>query len=236
MLTKQSSGYFLTIALSLGRCSCAGLRGYPDEVVSASAINNTCTLYNGTDVVQNYVNQRAVPSEQRSYLDAVMYCRVAEIDANYNDFKRQLSNENNAWNLGSDAALLGLTGATTVAAGTTVKSILGAASTGLTGTKTAADKDLFYEKTMPATIAQMDADRLTAYNTMLEHQIDAKKEKKKDSSAPSYSMAQLLRDLKAYEDAGSLNGAIVSIGNSAGDQKKTQHKNAAANAETLATM
>lgn len=55
--------------------------------------------------------------------------------------------------------VIGLGAATGVVGGATIKSILSVVAGGLTGAKGIVDKDIFYSKTMPVLLLQMEAQR-----------------------------------------------------------------------------
>jgi hypothetical protein len=104
--------------------------------------------------------------------------------------------------LGTDIALLGLSGAGAVASAATAKTILASISAGVTGTRTAVDKDVFFEKTMPALLEEMDADRkmvLVDIQTGL------------TVGSDRYSLFQAVYDLDRYYRAGTIPAAVASI-------------------------
>jgi hypothetical protein len=92
------------------------------------------------------------------------------------------------------------------------KSALGAASAGVIGAKAAIDKDLFYQKTIPALLVQMEADRLKAILPITAGM--------KFSDA-EYPLMQAYIDLDAYKNAGSIPAAINQINKAAGNAKDT---------------
>ncbi len=83
--------------------------------------------------------------------------RVYEI--NFLRFKKSLWGDANAIAAGGDLLVLALTGlaATTGNAGT--KSALAAASAGIVGAQGAINKDIYYQRTLPAVLSQIQANR-----------------------------------------------------------------------------
>jgi hypothetical protein len=96
---------------------------------------------------------------------------------------------------------------TTVLGGAGTKEALAAAATGIIGATGHIDKNLFYERTMPALLAQMEARRAAAMLKI------AQGLAREDSDYP---LALAIVDLNDYKDAGSIPGAVAGVGESAG--------------------
>ncbi len=158
-----------------------------------------------TDKYDAYTDESA----RKSYRNQVILARSRAVDLNYYTFLKDLYAQHNMVSLTGDMAALGLTAAGTVWAGELAKSALAAAATGVVGTKTAIDTDLFYQKTLPALVAQMDAGRKSALviiRTGLAKSTD------------DYPLEQGLADLDTYYVAGTLPGAVSGIIQNAGIQ------------------
>src|SRR6185436_14302547 len=93
----------------------------------------------------------------------IVRARVFAIDVNYHDFERSLSSEQKMFAVGSDLVVLGLAGAGTLAKSTRTKTRLAAFSAGVLGARESIDKEIYYNKTLPAIVAQMQASRRTVY-------------------------------------------------------------------------
>jgi hypothetical protein len=131
-------------------------------------------------------------------------------DITFADFEKRLYGDGNAVTLGSDLVALALTGLIATTGNAATKSALGAASTGVLGAKAAIDKDLYYQKTIPALLAQMEADRLKVALTISAGM------KLPDAEYP---LMQAYLDLDAYKIAGSIPAAINQINKEAGNAK-----------------
>jgi hypothetical protein len=108
-----------------------------------------------------------------------------------------------------------LAGLTATAGGATTKAALGAASAGVIGANAAINKDLYYQKTIPALLTQMEAERLKALASILAgiKQSDA-----------DYPLMQAYIDLNAYRTAGSIPAAVAGITQNAGNAKDEAQK------------
>src|SRR5262249_46089227 len=118
----------------------------------------------------------------------------------------------NGFGLATDLIVLGLNAAGAVVGGAEAKSALAAASGGIVGAKGAVDKDLFYQKTLPALIAQMSAQRKVVL-------VDIRRGLTLD--VDQYPLQQALVDLENYYAAGTIPGAINAIVQDAGATSQT---------------
>jgi hypothetical protein len=188
---------------------CAPIRGYPDDPENTDATLVALTPYfNGVKEV-DYLST-SDPALRMAKRDAIVLARIRAYDIEFAGFERRLYGDGNAVNLSSDLAGLVLAGliATTGNAGT--KAALGAAAGGVLGANSAMNRDLYYQKTIPALLAQMEADRLKAL-TPITTGLKA--------SDADYPLMRAYIDLDTYKNAGSIPGAITSINQSAADVK-----------------
>ena len=88
--------------------------------------------------------------------------RVTMMNIRYIQFVRQLTAERQSLDSAVAMLTLGLNLAGTSAASAGTKTILAAIAAGVTGSKEVIDKNYFFEKTIPALVAQMNADRKKA--------------------------------------------------------------------------
>lgn len=187
----------IVIALSLFCVSCSAIKSYPDRTSNPQdQLSKLSWCF--TDDLRN------VPSGQNPTVrrNDVINCRIYAIDLQFTLFEQSIAQESISLNTGVDLAVVGLGAATTVVNGAAVKSILGAISGGITGGKGIIDKDIFYSKTMPALLSQMEAQRKTQLliiRTRLR------------SSADEYSLSEALIDVENYYKAGSIPAALQGI-------------------------
>lgn len=125
---------------------------------------------------------------------------VNAIDARYHEFRGDLSKNTRQTNLGLD---LGAQGASTL--GAVVRGSaneFSALAALLVGTRASVNKELFYERTLPAIVATMDANRLRARGAIISHLGD---------SITAYPLTLAFADLATYELAGNMDSAVNSL-------------------------
>jgi len=129
--------------------------------------------------------------------------RMTMMNIRYIQFIRSLTSEKEL--LDTAAALLTLSlniaGASIAAAST--KTVLAAISAGVIGSKEAVEKNYFFDKTIPALVAQMNAERKKALFPLLSGI--------RTKSLDEYPFAQAVTDLNEYYFAGTFAGAIQGI-------------------------
>jgi len=144
---------------------------------------------------------------RQQYRDAVVYGRINVIDIRYFQFEKALSGTNNGFSTGADLSVLVLNGLGATTGAAAAKSALAAASAGIVGAKGTINTDLFYQKTLPALIAQMEAGRqkqLGIIKTGLNKSVD------------EYTLGEALNDVQNYYIAGTLPSAVQQVTSNAG--------------------
>lgn len=132
----------------------------------------------------------------------------ADIEANYREYETLLFAGQAGFNVWSDTVELALSLATTVAGDKGAKTVLGAVLTAIKGERLSIDKNFFREKTSEMIISKMQANRDRVKNRILDKMVKL--------PADSYTFEEALVDLIEYFNAGTLQGAIVSLANEAG--------------------
>jgi hypothetical protein len=188
--------------------ACSPIRGYPADPEDTDATLVALAAYfNGTQE-QIYFG---LPEPARTLKrNEIIFARIRAYDIEFSNFERRLYGEGNEVTLGSDLVGLVLAGLTATTGNAATKAALGAASAGVIGAKAAIDKDLYYQKTIPALLAQMEADRLKAVLPITAGM------KLPDTDYP---LAQAFLDLGVYKNAGSIPAAINAINKDAGNAK-----------------
>ncbi|HZK90767.1 MAG TPA: hypothetical protein VFC56_11515 [Stellaceae bacterium] len=199
----------MVAALSGLLAGCAPLLGYPKDPEDTDAtLTRLAPYFNGDEEAQYLA--LAVPTLRAQKRNDIILARIHAYDIEFADFERRLYGDGNATTLGGDLVGLVLAGLTATTGNAATKSALGAASAGVIGASSAINKDLYYQKTIPALLAQMEADRLKAelpITTGLK------------LSDAGYPLAQAYIDLDAYKTAGSIPAAINAVNQSAGNAK-----------------
>lgn len=196
------------LLLTLLTSGCASIRGGPDipRTPSVTAMNpmdlmDTATLSRYND---------APATLKMGVRNEIIDERILEMDYQFRLYEEDLWKEGIGMGIGTDWLLLAMTGATATVGGETLKSALGAASTGIQGAKTSFDKNVYYEKTLPALLAQMVAER---------EKIRARIIQSKLLPVPEYTLYAALSDLNRYYEAGTLRGVIQIIATDAGEKE-----------------
>ena len=144
------------------------------------------------------------------------------VDLNYYEWEQRLYNKKAFFDLGTDATLLGLGGATALAGATSTANILGQITTGITGFKSSVDTDILQKNSIPTMVAKMRAARQTQLAKMqvAMTKMDENNLPVGPSSIKVYSVQQGLLDLKVYHAAGTFVGALQDITAKAAEEKE----------------
>lgn len=190
---------------------CSSLNGAPERIVStADSINILKGKYEMANALQEF--EKPLPSRmsKKSYRDMVVALYMNAIDARYYDFRSELASEGRASSIGFDLAILGLTSGAAIAKESIVNE-LSAAAAGFAGAKTAIDKNLYFDQTLPAILAAMDTERLKVRKRIVD---------KLRLEPTEYPLASAFADISAYEMAGSLDRAISNVTSSASIERQ----------------
>jgi hypothetical protein len=208
---KKLSSCFCFFVLAAGLSGC-GTPGFPrqsyDEKKQIKQLEN---IFNRTNLILEYYATNATETVRRDVRDKLIDGRLALINLNYNQFIARFSVTRESLDFGTEVTQLGLSLATTAVGGAETKTILGAISAGVTGSKLAIDKNFFFEKTVPVLITSMNAQRKEALAPIL---TGMKK------STDDYPLAQALSDMDAYYFAGTFIGALQAMQADAGAKEK----------------
>jgi hypothetical protein len=172
--------------------ACAGIRGFPADPTDILVLEDQ-------QLVANYYSPQTTGEERLLLRNQIVSSRMNGYEAAYSDFKRRLNGDANTLNLAADLSVLGLAGAAATTGSLTAATALGAASAGIIGAKGAINADLYFQRTLPALIAQMDANRARAKLPIVRGL------RKSDADYP---LAIALVDLDALRDAGGIPTAI----------------------------
>ena len=209
------------LAICLAACfgvsvlsGCAGLSGYPDDPQNATNLTILRNTYFSPDSEDRY--KAAGTAERQGIRNEIVLKRMQIYDMEFSLFARDLSSANNSISIGSDLTALALSGLGATTGNAATKAALSAASGGVIAANGAIDKDLFYQKTVPAIIAQMQANRVKAETTVLQglQKTDA-----------DYPLPRADLDLDVLNDAGSLNAAIATITQASTNAKEQTQAN-----------
>jgi hypothetical protein len=185
---------------------CASIEGYPNRLEYSQQYVAEVGPYASPEAVLRY-NATTDLTTATLLRNNTVTARIFSIDANFHQFVRELTTQQNLSAVGVDWAAIGLASAGAVVGSSQTKSILAAISAGLLGAKASVDKDIFYNKTIPALITLMEAQRKVV---LAQIYVGLKK------GASEYTLYQALADLDSYYNAGTINGALVGLTTVAG--------------------
>jgi hypothetical protein len=195
-------------ALAVSVSGCQAMTGYPPPTMTRAEALKTVEADSSPNAEAAYAT---APNEvaRQAVRDRIVRARIYAIDVNYHEFTRSISTEQKAFAVGSDLAVLALAGAGTLAKSSHTQARLAAWSAGVLGGRSAIDKEIYFDKTLPVIIAQMEASRRTALVPLIG-----------GLSQPDsdYPLLQAKVDLETYYMAGTLPGALNAITKEAGKQ------------------
>lgn len=205
---RARAGAAVAVALTV-LAGCAPVTGYPKDPENTDVtLANLQPYFDGTQERLYFAEKNAALRKQKR--NEIIFARLHAYDIKFADFEQKLYGDGNAVSLGSDLIGLVLGGLTATTGNAATKSALGAASVGVIGANTAINKDLYYQKTIPALLAQMEADRLQAKMPIVAGV------KLADAD---YTLMQAYIDLDTYKNAGSIPAAINAINRDTGAAK-----------------
>lgn len=196
----------LTILLAATSLSgCTTLSGAQDPLpeLRPTTVSASMTL-----ALSNFASSNADVRSgltRRDYRDVVIREYSQRIEARYDTFVDRLYSGDRATALGFDLLQLGLAGATGLVKPSAVEE-LAVASTVTAGARASIDKRVFYDRTIGALVATMDAERA---------EIQADIGRKRRLPATEYSLNDAFDDLNRLADAGNINRAFSRLGRNA---------------------
>lgn len=196
------------VMMSALLAGCQSLGGAPPPTRSRADTLASVASKTSLTVIDQYDAEK--DSEQRRLRrNMFVNARIVEINANYDAFARAISVEQRSVTIGSQILVLGLAGGAAVAKSAATKTRLATWSAGILGTQSLVDKELYFNKTLPALKAQMEASRQTAI---------AKLRVGMSKPDAEYSLDSAQSDLRDLEVAGTVDGALGAITSEAGKQ------------------
>ncbi len=202
----------LTCACTCLLSACASIQGYPaDPENTRATLRNLAPYFDGTEEKNYHALDPSADTARTQKRNEIVFARMRGYDIEFSNFERQLYGYSNTTSVGTDLIGLALGGFTATVGSAATKAALGAASTGVLGANTAINKDLYFQKTIPALITQMEANRAKKQLAIFQglSQPDSK-----------YSLMAAYSDLDAYRTAGSIPDAIGSITQDAANAKQ----------------
>lgn len=182
---------------------CASFSAKPEPLRSVSSELEAAKTYSFETATAEWMT-RGLANDlngQRAVRDKYVILQIRAIDARYRAFLTGLAQQSRGTNLVLDVATLGLTGGASFAAEKTAH-ILSAGATAVVGGRAAFNKDLFYERTLPALVDEMNAARTRAQASLTAGI---------GKTADQYTLAMADIDLSRYQDAANLDTALQQL-------------------------
>ncbi len=188
----------------------------PEPVVSPQIVVGLTNRYPIDDVLVRFhaeSDEARQGLSRREWRDLIVGVYMAAADARYQEFRINLSRESRGSNFGLDLGILGLSNLGTVS-GQATANALAAATAGLTGARASLQREVYFQQTLPALAAGMEAARLEVATRIRTNLM---------KTAEEYPLQQAFVDILAYERAASLDTAIQRVTvQAAADQARQQ--------------
>lgn len=193
------------LLLALGACS--PIQGYPADPEDTTTTLNALQAYFAVEKDAQYSQLPAGSPQRLNLRNEIVLNRIRAYDIEFDDFEKRLNGDANSLTVGGDLVLLILNGLGATTGGGATKAALAAA--GVVGAQAAIDKDLYYQKTLPALLAQMEANRTAVKLSILTGlNLDDSK----------YPLVRAELDLDALKRSGGIPASIQNITQQAVDQ------------------
>ena len=205
----------VVLAAALLTTGCSTIRGFPDPPATSDKVHPDPTYLLGPDAIRRYVAESDAPRKlllRNEIIDA----RMAEIDRRFAEFERAIYKEGVGSGIGTDWVVLAMAAATAMVSSAATQQDLAVATTAVIGGQAAFEKRALMDKTLPALMAQMVAQRETIRASIREGE---------DLTVDKYTWFAAQSDLESFAFAGSLPGALLSVAEDAG-KKATDAKKA----------
>lgn len=192
------------LALPAALGACTTIEGAPRRVIDVQQSVALTNDYRMDVAIQRFHSGNDSDRHNMSpeqYRNMVIAVYVNAIDARYYDFRSRISSERRELDSGIDIGVLALTNAITAAATHHARDLAAIAST-FGGAGAALDRNLFFDRALPALLAAMDTQRLRVLTRIQQNLGD---------DAAQYPLEVAFADLNRYEMAGSLDAAIGQV-------------------------
>ncbi len=193
--TRLTPSLLLVMLVSFLLHGCASFQGSPDWN-AAKSLDQVDPLY------QQYIDRyyrATTPQARQRIRNQFIEIRSGLIDRNYAIFKESVYTQRVGTSVGTDIATLFLNAAGAALPDAGVKTGTSALSAGIIGSKTSIDKNVYFDRTLPALLAQMDGRRSEIRGGILAGMA---------TDVERYPLMQAASDLDAYFHAGTISGAI----------------------------
>lgn len=198
------AGFFLTSLFLLTACD--SVQGYPQDPDNSTAV--VASFDPAWDAEYSFSTDSEA---RRRYRDLIVLNRMRTYDIEFDNFERGLYGQGNSIAVVGSLATITMGAVGGVAGAAVTKAALNVASGAVTGAEGAISKELYYQRTLPALISQMEANRTNAKVSIL---IGVKQP---DSVYP---LVQAYADLENLKAAGGIPLAISNVTQAASNSQQ----------------
>ena len=133
-------------------------------------------------------------------------CAQTVLDARYLEFRAAISKEQKGGNFALDTAILGASALGAVVKGAANE--FSAAAAALTGTRSSLNREVYFERTLPAIIKTMEASRIRVRAQIVQYL--------RADDIATYPLEQAFADITLYQLSTTIGGAIQEVTEAAG--------------------
>jgi len=199
----------MTSGASLALSGCASFDGQAAPVLTTDMTIAVASSLPPVTALETFYAEPD-PARRTAWRDRVIGSYLAAADAQYLAFRAKLSREMKGSNTALGLIALGLTGGASLASEATANA-LSAGASGVIGARSTISKELWFEKTLPALMTAMSANR-----TRIRTEIMVRMRE----DAGSYSLSEAFSDIARYQEAASLDGAVETVTSAAGQKAR----------------
>ena len=181
--------------------ACAGIEGYPTDPENTSSVLSALSTYFDPSIDYQY-NQLSDQIARRELRDTIVLNRMRAYDIEFDKFERDLYGQANGIETVGDLTVIAAGAVGAVSGAAITKSAINAGTSAVTGAQGKISKDLFYERTLPAIISQMEANRTKIKTGIL---LGLKQ------SDSIYPLAAAYMDLESLKNSGGIPPAISNV-------------------------
>lgn len=202
----------ILLGLALVLNGCATIDSMPKPIFDSEKASKSVVSRYDYDLVLTAMSKMD-DVERKAYRNRVLTAWLMALDSRYFDFRRDLSRNYKLGNIGFDFLLLGLTGAASVWG--KAADDLASVATVTAGAKATVNRELYFEKTLPALISLMEAQRLQVRSEIIRGM---------SMGESVYTMEEGFADITRYQSAASIDGAIqLAAEIAAGEAQKARY-------------
>lgn len=205
MILKEYLGRVAAATMLASLTSCASFSGMPKAVIPVS----TATTMSADAGVGKAISDNAALADddlKRAHRNRIISAYLFAADARYFEFRAAISKDQKGGNFGLDAAILGASGLGAVVKGAANE--FSAAAAALTGTRSSLNREVYFERTLPAIIKTMEANRIKVRAEIVQHL--------RADDIATYPLEQAFADVTLYQLSTTIDGAIQEVTEAAG--------------------